>query len=132
MESLYFNSTNELLRLCLTLSTASLIIYQNFSYFVFPCSGITGRHLIFGLENHVINPFSPASRLKNKISSDWKLPWTSSRYICQEVRKKFSASSDQTWRVADGCNVTRINSSKSELKRVIMIRYKMNYALYIL
>ena len=54
------------------------------------------------------------------MTSDQKLLKTSSRYICQEARKKISASSDQNWQVAEGCNVTMINSSKSELKGLII------------
>ena len=39
----------------------------------------------------------------------------------RKARKKISASSNQNWQIAEGCNVTMINSSKSELKRVILL-----------
>ena len=51
---------------CLIFYYFWLIIYQNFSYCVFPCSGITywfSAHL----KNHEINTFSPASmQIKKK------------------------------------------------------------------
>ena len=53
------------------------------------------------------------------MTSDSKSLKTSSSYICQGARKKFSAYSDQNWRGAEGCNVSTINSSKSVLNSLI-------------
>ena len=77
--------------------------------------------LYFVCKSQFLKHSQAASGLKIKwpqIKNCWKP--REDTYICQEARKKCSASSDQNWRVAEGCNVTMIISSKYKLKVIII------------
>ena len=111
------------------LFSASLVIYQNLSYCVFPCSGITYHILILWPASNIWfgkpcnwHIFS-SLQIKKKVTfiQNCRKP-----QVDTYVRVPASASSDQNWRGAEGCNVTTINSSKSEL-RWLIIHYKTLY-----